>query len=290
MKIHVQWDITCGRLTAAIDASRNADNCSTILDAPLPAGSLVLRDLGYFDLDRFATFNAANISWISRAKANLVIFIDGQRLKLVDWLARQPDDLIDCPIQLSDQRVPCRLVARRVPASVARQRHEAAQRKSRKKYGRAPSARQLQACAWTMYVTNLPTAPFDAAAVHTMYRVRWQIELLFKLWKSHAHLDEHRSDDPIRQLIELFARLLGVILQHWVVVTTGWQHGRLSLVKAARVIRAFVPVLLTVWRQTEALTTALEGLAVRIGKCRLTTRKKCPGTHQTLEIEQKRLS
>jgi hypothetical protein len=290
MKIHVQWDITGGRLIAALDASRNADNGSTILDTPLPAGSLVLRDLGYFDLDRFVAFNAANISWISRAKANLVIFIDGQRLKLVDWLARQPDDLIDCPIQLSDQRVPCRLVARRVPASVARQRHEAAQRKSRKKYGRAPSARQLQACAWTMYVTNLPTAPFDAAAVHTMYRVRWQIELLFKLWKSHAHLDEHRSDDPIRQLIELFARLLGVILQHWVVVTTGWQHGRLSLVKAARVIRAFVPVLLTVWRQTEALTTALEGLAVRIGKCRLTTRKKCPGTHQTLEIEQKRLS
>lgn len=290
MKIHVQWDITGGRLIAALDAARNADNGSTVLDAPLPAGSLVLRDLGYFDLDRFAAFNAANIAWISRAKANLVVFIDGQRLKLVDWLARQGDDLIDRPIQLCDQRVPCRLVARRVPDDVARRRHLSARKKSRKKYGCAPSARQLQACAWTMYVTNLPAAPFDAAAVHTMYRVRWQIELLFKLWKSHAHLDAHRSEDPVRQLIELFARLLGVLLQHWVLVTTGWQHSRLSMVKAAQVIRECVPVLLAVWRQTEALTTALQALAVRVGKCRLTTRKKCPGTHQTLEIEQKRLS
>jgi hypothetical protein len=83
---------------------------------------------------------------------------------------------------------------------------------------------------------------------------------------------------------------LGVVLQHWVLVTTGWQHGRLSLVKAARVIREFVPVLLSVWRQVKAVATMLERLAVRIGRCRLTTRKKCPGTHQTLEIEQKRLS
>jgi len=290
VKVHVQWDLTSGRLVAELDAARNADNGSGVLDAPLPAGSLVLRDLGYFDLDRFAAFNAANVFWVSRAKANLVVFIDGQRHKLVDWLAGQRGDLIDRPIQLCDQRVPCRLVACRVPDDVARRRHEAARRKSRKKYGSGPSARQLRACEWTMYVTNLAASAFDAAALHTVYRVRWQIELLFKLWKSHAHIGAHRSGDPTRQLIELFARLLGVVLQHWVLVTTGWQHGRLSLVKAARVIRAFVPVALSVWGQATALATALERLTKRIERCRQTTRKKCPGTYQTLEIEQKRLS
>ena len=206
MKVHVQWDLTVGRFVAALGPARGADNLSPVLDAPLPAGSLVLRDLGYFDLDRFAQFNADNISWISRAKVNLVFTLDGQRHKLVDWLARQRGDLIDRPILLSDQGVPCRLVARRVPASVAHRRRRATVRKWRKKYRSAPNARQLASCEWTMYVTNLPAASFDAAAVHTMYRVRWQIELLFKLWKSHAHLDAHRSDDPVRQLIELFAR------------------------------------------------------------------------------------
>jgi len=289
VKVHVQWDLASGRLVAELGAARHSDNGSGILDDPLPAGSLVLRDLGYFDLDRFAAFNAAGISWLSRAKANLVVFIDGQRHKLVDWLATQPGDLIDRPVELCDQRMPCRLVARRVPAEVARRRQAAARRKARKKYGYGPNGRLLRACEWTMYVTNL-AATFDATALHTVYRVRWQIELLFKLWKSHAHLAAHRSDDPTRQLIELFARLLGVVLQHWVLVTTGWQHGRLSLVKAARVIRAFVPVVLSVWRRPRAIAAALDRLTERIGRCRLTTRKKCPGTHQTLEIEQKRLT
>jgi Transposase DDE domain len=290
IKIHVQWDLTGGRFVAALDAGRTADNRSSLLDTPLPAGSLVLRDLGYFDLDRFTQFNADNISWISRAKVNLVFTIDGQRHKLVDWLAGQRGDVVDRPILLSDQLVPCRLVAQRVPASIAQKRHRATVRKWRKKYRCAPGERQLTACEWTMYVTNLPAASYDATAVHTMYRVRWQIELLFKLWKSHAHLDTHRSDDPVRQLIELFARLLGVVLQHWVLVTTGWQHGRLSVVKAARAIREFVPVLLSAWRDRRALAAALEHLSRRVALCRLATRRKCPGTHQTLELQEKALS
>ena len=72
MKIHVQWDVAGGHFVAALDAARSADNRSPLLDTPLPAGSLVLRDLGYFDLDRFARFNADNIFWLSRAKTNLV--------------------------------------------------------------------------------------------------------------------------------------------------------------------------------------------------------------------------
>lgn len=286
MTIHVQWDLTSGRFVAALDAARTSDNGSPIADAPVPTGSLVLRDLGYFDLDRFTRFNADGVRWISRAKVNLVFTIDGRRHKLVDWLTRQRGRLIDRSILLCDQQVPCRLVARRVPAAVARTRRQAAIRKSRKKYGCAPNRRQLAACEWTIYVTNLPAEAFDADAIHTMYRVRWQIELLFKLWKSHAHLDTHRSADPVRQLIELFARLLGVVLGHWVVVTTGWQHGRLSLVKAARVVREFVPVLLAVWRDPAAVAMALERLSRRVAACRLNTRRKCPGTYQTLENQE----
>jgi hypothetical protein len=290
IKIHVQWDLTSGRFIAALDPARTADNRSAILDDPVPPGSLVLRDLGYFDLDRFEAFNASDVAWISRAKINLVFTADGQRHKLVDWLAQQREDLIDRPIRLGDQQVACRLVACRVPVGIARERRQTVTRKTRQKYGRAPTARELAACEWTMYVTNLAAASFDATAIHTIYRVRWQIELLFKLWKSHAHLATHRSDDPVRQLIELFSRLLGVVLQHWVLITTGWKSGRLSLVKAARVIREFVPVLMSVWRRSSVVATALERLAKQIERCRLTTRKKCPGTHQTLEFEQKRLS
>jgi hypothetical protein len=37
-------------------------------------------------------------------------------------------------------------------------------------------------------VTNLPREDFDAKLVHTLYRIRWQVELMFKEWKSYANL------------------------------------------------------------------------------------------------------
>ena len=46
-------------------------------------------------------------------------------------------------------------------------------------------------------------------------RVRWQIELLFKLWKSHGQLDKSRSDNPWRVLCELYAKLIAMLIQHW---------------------------------------------------------------------------
>ena len=37
-------------------------------------------------------------------------------------------------------------------------------------------------------MTNLPLARYAAATVGQVYRLRWQLELLFKEWKSHANL------------------------------------------------------------------------------------------------------
>ena len=36
--------------------------------------------------------------------------------------------------------------------------------------------------------TKLPARRYDATTVSQIYRLRWQIELLFKEWKSHANL------------------------------------------------------------------------------------------------------
>jgi hypothetical protein len=63
------------------------------------------------------------------------------------------------------------------------------------------------------------------------------IELLFKLWKSGAHIDHWRSEKPWRVLCELYAKLMAVVIQHWLLLFGCWHDPWRSLFKAAAVIR-----------------------------------------------------
>jgi IS4 transposase len=67
-------------------------------------------------------------------------------------------------------------------------------------------------------------------------RTRWQIELVFKLWKSEGRIDEWRSEKPFRILCELYAKLVVMIIQHWILLTS-WQYPDRSLFKSVKTIR-----------------------------------------------------
>jgi len=45
--------------------------------------------------------------------------------------------------------------------------------------------------------------------------VRWQIELIFKLWKSYCGLREFAHLRRDRILTELYARMIGLVLTHF---------------------------------------------------------------------------
>jgi hypothetical protein len=61
--------------------------------------------------------------------------------------------------------------------------------------------------------TNLPRATFSAPDVNVLYRLRWQVELLFKEWKSHANL--HKFDTAKAPIAEglIWASLLAATLK-----------------------------------------------------------------------------
>jgi len=71
-----------------------------------------------------------------------------------------------------------------------------------------------------------------------LLRLRWQIELLFKLWKSHGQLDLWRTEKPERILCEVYAKLIGLILQHWMLIIGCWHEPHRSLVKAGKAGRS----------------------------------------------------
>ncbi len=83
-----------------------------------------------------------------------------------------------------------------------------------------------------IFITNVPKSKISAEQVLTIYRVGWQIELLFKLYKSNIRLDKLRGK-PYRVLCELYAKLCAILIFHGIVGCTELKkYTELSLTKA----------------------------------------------------------
>jgi hypothetical protein len=115
-----------------------------------------------------------------------------------------------------------------------------------------------------------------------LLRARWQSELLWKLWKQHAQLDNWRSEKVARILCEVYAKLIGVTIQHWFTVVGCWQQIHRSLVQASKVVQKLsISVLLTLDGPID-LPQVLECSGTMMQRCRLNPRRKHPNTSQHL--------
>ncbi len=285
LKIQVQWELQAGQLTAVgLQAGRTADRASGEWLARLPVGALGLADLGYFSLERMAAQAAAGSYWLSQVQAGTgLVAADGQSWSVSAWLAKQTARQVDCLIRLgAGQQLPCRLLAARVTPDVAAARRRRLRAEARRQ-GQAVSPERLKLADWTVFVTNVPAEWLTPEQAWVLARVRWQIELLFKLWKSHGQLDEWRSGKPWHILCEVYAKLLGQLVQHWILLVSCWARPDRSLLKAAQTIRKHALHLASAFGQSATLEQALLVVQRSLAHgCRLNKRRRAPSTFQRL--------
>lgn len=289
LKVQVQWDYLSGQLSQLVlQAGAAQDRNAPLQTSALPPGALRLADLGYFSLPVLAAYSAAGVYWLTRPTVNTLLWTaDGQCLEQVAVLAQQSADQVDLPVLLGkDQRVPCRLLAWRVPQEVADRRRQALHAAARRK-GQAVSADRLALADWTVLVTNVPAAGLTVAEAVVVMAGRWQIELLFKLWKSAGRIDESRSDQPWRILTEVYAKLLAMVVQHWLLLVGSWSHYDRSLFKAAQTIQSQALHLAIHLTDVRQLVDAITRLAACIaGGCRTNKSRRNPRTFQRLRALQ----
>jgi hypothetical protein len=233
----------------------------------LPTGSLYNVDSNYFTLSGMRAYGQAGGYWLTPAKAGtLIIDEQGQCWDLVSLLRGQTGDEVDLPVYLGKhERLPVRLIAKRVSPAQAGQRRQratvtqegpltgvqrpnarkrpAGSKRQRQRKRKKTSAARLQVLEWTILVTNVPRELLSVDEALVLARCRWQIELLWKLWKQHGQVDTWRSAKPERILTELYAKLLGLLITHWLTLIECWQAPNRSLVKARQVAQWMAPVL-----------------------------------------------
>jgi hypothetical protein len=284
LKLTVRLDLGRGRLDGpVVTAGRTQDRRSALQHASLPAGALRLADLGFWSLEVFRQLAADGAYWLSRLNLQVAVFAtDGARLDLPTWLGRQRMR-VDVPVTLgAAARLPGRLLGGRVPQAVAAERRRKL-RAAAQREGKTPPAARLALADWTLLVTNVPAARLSVPEALVLARARWQIELLFKLWKEHGQIDESRSAAPWRVLCEVYAKRIAMVIQHWVLLVGCWVFADRSLAEAARTVRREATCLVGAIRRLPGLVAALTAIRRCLtAGCQIDRRRRKPSTFQLL--------
>lgn len=112
----------------------------------------------------------------------------------------------------SEEKVPVRLVAQKLPENVAAERRRKA-RKNRDKRCK-PNKEHMMLLGWEIFITNVSEDVWTSKHVCEIYGLRWRIEVIFKSWKSHFHVaDVPRGSSTIVRAYILSA-LIVVSLFH----------------------------------------------------------------------------
>ena len=245
--LHVNMDL----LTAALHSvvlSPDGDAERQFLPAPADlAGDVLLADRGYFDPHYCQALHHAEGHFIVRGKANLNPLIlhaydhqgqaikcwRGQRLKDVKHkITRRSAVDLDVRFETKDGPFNGRLLGNPNPPE--------------------DNPRYL--------VTTLPRAAFNLEHRSDGYRLRWQIELLFKEWKSFANLKACATSNPHRAEGRSWASLCAATVSRYCAhATQRITHRQISTRRVALCMRqVLTDIVHAVLNALRKLTTAVK--------------------------------
>lgn len=251
----------------------------------MPAGSLRLADLGFYNMAVFKALDQAGVFWLTRLQSHSRIRQPGRKeqsiLDVVTALGSV--DAWEGPVMVGrDHRLRARLMVQRVPAAVALQRRARVEAEAHAK--RRPVSRDaVELAEWAVVITNVPADKLSLAEAMVLLKIRWQIELLFKVWKSHGRVDEWRTTKPARILCEIYAKLIGLVMHHWLLAASAWTDAERSLFKAAQVVLAYAGDLASAHAYPMQFAQVVATVASVIRRlARMNPRQKRPSTAQRL--------
>jgi hypothetical protein len=276
VELHAHMSLLSGNLSSVVLApDKEAERNFLPHARTLPRRSLSLRDRGYLDLSYFEDLAEVGAFLICRASSTLnptiVRVLDGlptragkkwegrplQELRRTK-LRRDLDLLVRWP-RRGDKLLELRLVIRYVP-----------EKKS-----------------WTWLLTNVP-ATVSAEAIGELYRLRWQIELLFKDWKSYANLHALQSENPAIVEGFIWASLCAAFIQRTVAHVAQRVLARPISTRLAAMSGPQLLPLIAAWARSGFRAARLRNILFFIGHNALPTHPERRRPHDALGLRYDR--
>jgi hypothetical protein len=221
IRIQFEYDVLNGTITDltvhAFNDQDATDSLATI--EKTQAGDLVIRDLAYMSLDVLKRLIEKLAIFICRVNPNTKIYelTNGnyEELnfdKIKRYMNKHQLSCIEKQVYLSlKYKLHVRLIIYLLPDEVVNERLRKAKQNNKKK-GRGQCSKEYKARAcFNLFITNGAKDVIPIAKVYQFYKLRWQIELMFKIWKSLCNIDKVKKVKRHRLECYIYSRLIFIV-------------------------------------------------------------------------------
>jgi hypothetical protein len=276
LKLVLEMELTTGQFTEAeIIAGRDNEKTSQVASKPLPAGALLLEDMGFLSAERLQDYMLQDVYFLTRVPAWTAFFEKKPRgkgyvrLDLLAWLLQASGWHVERQVYIfHKEKLKLRLLAVRVPPEVAEERRRRVRQEAQTR-GRPVSQKKLALCEWNILLSNAPAEKISVSESWELRRVRWQIELVFRVFKSAGGIERTQARTRARVVTELYAKLLAMVVLRWVLLAAGFVQLRHSGQPAARRVQKRAGGLLRALVSKRQFSQQITILAGQIRTCKI---------------------
>lgn len=178
--------------------------------------TLIIRDMGYLRVDCILKIVQEKAFFLSRMKNNMTVYLSESDVESIDLAKYLHENFrksigFEKLVFITAEKVPVRLVVYKVPPDIAAQRRRTAHAKA-KKEGRALTQRSLTLLDFSLFITNVSKEIWPFEVIGTVYRIRWQIELMYKAWKGRLKIDCLMGTNEFRIRCLIYSRLILILI------------------------------------------------------------------------------
>lgn len=233
VRIQFEYDILCGNINdLSVNAFNDQDAKDSIATLELvEKGDLIIRDLAYTSLTVLNAIVAKIAFYLCRLNSQVKVYEKKGDLykevnfrKLCKYMKKNNIDIVEKKVYLGfKEKMKTRLVIHAMPEEEVAKRIRKARGKSKKKGRKRRLTKEYIARAHlNLLITNATTDQIPAENVWKLYRLRWQIELAFKIWKSICNIEKVKKVKKHRLECYIYSKLIFIVLG-WQIV---WQIAR----------------------------------------------------------------
>jgi len=209
----LDFDITSAKKTDYQDAKEKTTD--------IKKGDLIIRDLGYFSSEVLETIIKKEAFILSKLKTNITVYDESMNeidfSKLYSKMIRNKQSHAHIKVFIGEKRkIPVRLILNLVPEDVYQKRVRKTERENKKKGSQTSQKYKIRA-HFNLMITNVPEKDLPARQVYLLYKTRWQIELIFKIWKSTIGIHKIHPMDYCRLMCLLYAKLIIILINSQII-------------------------------------------------------------------------